>query len=178
MRIRFLVAALAFAFAVALAASHLVSAQRQERVELWSDSNAFEIRFGDGEPSLRLREGDDVTFRIQNTGTVAHNFHLGPPHDLVAPKEGFLEPGNETALSFAPRSSGTVAVWCEVHRAAGMEATIVTAASRGESGPEPRPFRAPPGGPPPPDATGTSSVGLPVVLAALAAAAALARKRS
>ena len=97
------------------------------------------FEWGFGPPSIVLRQGDEVTFRFENTGTILHNLRIdgldaeGVASESTGPLQGgegelFVgaEAGQRGTLTFTPLAAGTYTYYCTVsgHRNLGMEGVL------------------------------------------------------
>ena len=81
---------------------------------------------------ITVARGETVTFKIKNTGTVDHEFMIGPAADAFADKSGTPEVdaitgGSTKSLTFTFDGPGPYAFACHEagHFEAGMKGTIV-----------------------------------------------------
>jgi uncharacterized cupredoxin-like copper-binding protein len=81
--------------------------------------------------TIKVATGETVTFQIKNTGTLEHEFMIGPAPDALADKEGTPEiagitGGTTKAITFTFDGPGPYAFACHAtgHFEAGMKGTI------------------------------------------------------
>lgn len=83
---------------------------------------------------VNVRRGDIVEFRVQNNGTINHNFRIDGLDGTM-----LLEPGAEESFVYGPAEDTSLTAWCTVlgHRDNGMEITleIIDRPPGGEGGP-------------------------------------------
>jgi nitrite reductase (NO-forming) len=71
--------------------------------------------------AFTVKSGDKVTIKLENKGTVLHNFSI----DSLNIKQD-VQPGDSKTVTFTAPAAGTLTFYCDQpgHEAAGMKGTI------------------------------------------------------
>jgi len=76
--------------------------------------------------SYTATTGEQLTFNVDNEGTLEHNFVVLDPSGAELARLDGIGVGQTKALNFSPTSAGQYTIICDVagHREAGMEASF------------------------------------------------------